>query len=311
MWVNIFWTGISVNNNQYLFIFIFLLSFLQGCTALQSFPHAARSGDTVALAVGSPLGMSRENTTAIITDIDGVESDITSRIRSIFKLYADPASKVYELSGNTSQLVYSAEHTPWITIVVLDLPSGLPVGDANIKFNTSAIYPGVGSHINNRELSINILPGDGVSNDFKYEFGIGASLSGNLTVLEPKSRAVYRHLSPSTMCPCPEYAAIEVRTSIPTKRFSISNGLIKVIPQDLTVFTGSGRYVTHGVTSSGELLVTFISPDEALQYIEAQFSVILFGLKFEGTPTINSIKYFDYDGNEVAGPASDYTVTLN
>jgi len=301
----------KMNNNQTLLFFLFILSLLHGCTALQSFPHAARSGDTVALAVGSPLNMARENTTATLTDINDVVTDITSNIRSIFKLYADPDSKVYNYSTPTWNLVSSSGHAPWISIVVLDLPVGLPEGSASIKFNTTATYPSIGSHLNDRELAIEILPGEGVSNDFTYEFGVGSSLPGNLNLLEPQPRAIYGHLFPSTECPCPDYAAIEVRTTISTNAGVISNDSIRVVPQDLTLLTYSGRDFTHGVTSAGdELLVTFLSTDGTLKHFEAQFSVVLYPNKFNGTPVIDSIKYFDIDGNEVAGPASEFAVSL-
>lgn len=300
-----------MNNSRYLFYFISLLSLLQGCTALQSFPHAARAGDTVALAVGSPSDMTRGNTTAIITDVNGMETDITPAIRSFFKLFADPMSKVYSYEAPTQNLVTSSGHDPWISIVVIDLPIGLPVGLANISFNTTAIYPSVGSHINDRDLAINILPGVGIPNNFTYEFGIGSSLNGNLKLLEPQKSAVYGHAYPSTACPCPDYAAIEIRTTIPSSLGGIANDWIRVIPQDLTVLTYSGRNVSHGVTSAGdELLVTFYSTDAKLKYFEAQFSVVLVGGSFVGTPTINSIKYFDIDGKEVLGPATDFNVTM-
>ena len=43
--------------------------------------------------------MKRANTSAIFTsDIDGIPVNITPNIRAIFKLYADPASKVYEFT---------------------------------------------------------------------------------------------------------------------------------------------------------------------------------------------------------------------
>ncbi|MDH5570652.1 MAG: hypothetical protein OEY89_02740 [Gammaproteobacteria bacterium] len=279
-----------------------------GCTALQPFPNVARSGDTVALAIGSPDDMSRANTTATFTsDVDGVPIDITSNIRSIFKLFADPASRIYNPNNITATLVESSKHTPWITIAVIDLPLGLQVGAGNIEFNTSAVYPDIGSHINDLQLPIEIIAGTGSSNSFDYELGKGASVSGSLTQLEPQARAVFGPTIPSAACPCPTYAAIEVKVAIPTLEGTIP-AEVRVIPDDLTMLTQSSRNMLHGVSSDGqELTVSFLSPTGSLEYYEAQFSVVQ---KMTGTPTINSIKYFDLNGNEVTGPVSDYTVVL-
>lgn len=290
---------------------IIALVAINGCTAMHPFPNVARGGDTVALAVGSPADMTKTNTTATFTsDIDGVVVDITTNIRSIFKLYADPASKVYETNGNTDDLVFSSKHSPWITIVALDLPQGLTVGAGNIAFNTTATYPDVGSHINNLLIPLEIVAGTGSPNSFTYEFGIGSQLAGDLTNLESQQVAVFGPTIPSVACPCPDYAAIEVKATIPTALGSLYPSLIKVIPEDLTVATISGRNFTQGVNGQN-ITAIFTSNTQKLKYYEAQFSVALNSLSsFTGTPTINSVRYFDIDGNEVTGPVADYTVSL-
>ena len=133
-----------------------------GCTALKTFPQAARGGDTIALAVGSPDGMTRANTTATFTsDSDGIPIDITANIRSIFKLYADKASSIYAKFSTTASIVNTSGHEPWVTIVALDLPTGLSTGPGQIQFNTPAAYPTIGSHINNFPVALEILPGTG------------------------------------------------------------------------------------------------------------------------------------------------------
>ena len=285
-----------------------VLVIASGCTALQPFPNVARGGDTVALAIGSSENMTRANTTATFTsDVDGVPIDVTANVRSIFKLFADPASRVYRPGSTTSFLVESSKHAPWITIAVLDLPLGLQVGAGNIEFNTSATYPDIGSHINDLQLPIEIIAGTGSSNAFDYELGLGATATGNLADLEPMARAVFGPTIPSVACPCPTYAAIEVKIAIPTAAGTIP-AEVRVIPDDLTMLTQSGRDMLHGVSSDGqELTVSFLSPTGSLEFYEAQFSVVQ---RMTGTPTINSIKYFDINGNEVGGPVADYTVAV-
>jgi len=302
-----------INNRLYLVLVLAAVAVGSGCTALQPFPNIARGGDTIALAVGSPEDMTRANTTATFTsDIDGIPIDITPNIRSIFKLYADPDSKVYDTGSNTASLVSSAGHSPWITIAVVDLPAGLTVGNGQIAFNTTATYPAIGSHINNLQLPVEIIAGIGSANTFNYEVGIGAQLTGDLTALEALPRAEYGPANPSVACPCPNYAAIEVKTNIPTSLGSLPSGFVRVVPSDLTVDTASGRSIVHGA-SGEDLTVIFFSNGGALKYYEAQFSVVLHSspaVSFIGTPTITSVRYFDINGNEVVGPVADYAVAL-
>ncbi len=284
-----------------------------GCTALQPFPNAARSGDTVALALGSALNMTRDNTSATFTsNTDGIPIDITSNIRSIFKLYADKASKIHEFGSMTASLVESSKHSPWVTVAVIDLPEDLAIGNGTIHFNTTARYPDIGSHINDIDLSLEILPGTGSSNSFEYEFGIGAQQTGDLTLLEPQTRAVFGPAFPSVDCPCPDYAAIEIKASIATSAGTIPLNFSRIVSEDMNVSTGSAKNMLYGVSADGQLLtVTFLSQEAKLKYYEAQFSVIPHSsISFNGTPTINSVKYYDSNGNEIAGPVSDYTVTI-
>lgn len=287
---------------------------INGCTALQSFPNFARGGDTITLAVGSPSDMTRANTTATFTsDVDGTLIDITPNIRSIFKLYADPASKVYE-SVVLDDLVFSSKHSPWITVVAIDLPQGLAIGTGTIEFTTSAIYPDVGTHINNLDIPIEIISGTGSANSFTYEFGMGSQTTSNLTILESKPVAVFGPTIPSIACPCPDYAAIEITatipTSIPTSIGTLNPSFVKVIPEDLSVLTESSMNFLQG--SNGQnLTVIFTSNTEKLKYYEAQFSVAIHSaFSFIETPTINSVRYFDINGNEVSGPVVDYSVSL-
>ena len=62
-----------------------------GCAALQPLPHSARPGDTIALAVGSPEGLTRMNTVVTFTpDSDPVNPvDLSSNIVAIFNASPD------------------------------------------------------------------------------------------------------------------------------------------------------------------------------------------------------------------------------
>lgn len=299
-------------------IFVILITLLggYGCTGLNPLPNAARSGDTIALAVGSPVGMTRANTTATFTsDSDGIPVDITPNIRAIFKLYADKTSNVYEDGSNTASLVESAGHEQWVTVVALDLPT-LPVGPGVVKFTTTATYPPIDSHINNVPIPLEILAGEGSSNSFPYQVGNFFVSSGNLGRLEALPQAVFAPTLPSAACPCPDYGAIEVKVHMPTNAgISLPEYFVKVNADDLTVKTESSRSVAYGLVNGEDLTVILTSLSGKLQYYEARFSVALrSGITFSGTPSVTSIRYFDVDGTEISGPqpspTGDYNVVM-
>ncbi|MCK5091252.1 MAG: hypothetical protein KAR30_01880, partial [Gammaproteobacteria bacterium] len=72
---------------------LILISIVTGCVSIQPFPNAAKSGETITLAVGSPEGMTKDNITVTFTSNDQVtypgSTDITSGVKSVLKLYPD------------------------------------------------------------------------------------------------------------------------------------------------------------------------------------------------------------------------------
>ena len=283
-----------------------------GCTALKTFPQAARAGETITLAVGSPDGMTRANTTATFTsDIDGIPVDITANIRSIFKLYADKASSIYQQFSPTTNIVSTSGHEPWVTIVALDLPTGLMTGPGKVQFNTTATYPTIGSHINSLAIALEILPGTGTPSIFTYELGVGATIDGNLADLEAQTHAVVGPQFPSPSCPCPDYGAIEIKMSMPNSLgTALEPSRVRVLTDDMTMETGSSRGISYGLNGQ-DLTVIITSPTGKLKYYEARFSVVLQPFAtFSGAPTITSVRYFDVNGNETVGPVSDYVASL-
>lgn len=309
---------------QHFLLYLSLIVFFgSGCTTLQTFPPRwVKSGDTIALGLGSPLDMTRANTTAkFVYDSDGTEVDLTPNIRAIFKLYPDEESNVFALDANTNQLVLSSGHAPWIVIAAIDLPSDLNTSPTEslagtVQFSTTATYPDFDMHINDIPIPLEVLPGVGSPADFPYQVGSLMETHGDLTRLEADPRAVFQPTFPSTFCPCPDYAAIEIKVNMPAgiggSPVPLADSLIRVVDEDLTVATRSGRSFTYALAANGEdLTVMLISPTGKLKYYESRFSVFLWPtFDFIGTPTVTSIRYFDLNGDEVAGPTTDYQVAL-
>jgi hypothetical protein len=264
--------------------------------------------------------MTRANTTATFTSAaDSIPRDITANIRAIFKLYADKASEVYQNGSNTGTLVGSAGHEQWVTIAVIDLPSfspALPLGPGNVRFNTTAVYPGVDIPINNVDIPLDILAGPGSRQSFDYQVGTFSVVDGDLGRLEARPRAVIGPAYPSAACPCPDYGAIEVKIDMPTNFGpTLPTQFLQVLGEDLMVNTGSNRSMIYGLNNGQDLTVMLFSPTGKLKYNEARFSVVLrTGASFTGTPTVTSVRYFDLNGSEITGPlptpGGDYGVVM-
>ena len=146
-----------------------LVAIMSGCTSLQTFPTVARAGDTVSVAVGAPDGMTRANTTVYFEyDSDSSQVNLTPGIRSIFKLHADPVSGMHKKvvgqpsSVDIPSLIQTSGHAPWVTVMVVDLPSGMTAGTGQLLVNTTgADYPTIGSHINDLQTNgkrIDLVP---------------------------------------------------------------------------------------------------------------------------------------------------------
>jgi hypothetical protein len=309
-----------------------------GCTALQSFPNAARAGDTVALAIGSPDGMDKTNTTAVyvsqsdpnyvpISDPSYPGSAIQHPlgIRSIFKLYADKASEQYQLNNLNTNIVSTSGHEAWVTIAAIDLPTTLPTGFGEVLFSSpTSTYPTVGSHIDNVPVSLEVLPaaGSGTPDNyaaiFPYELGVGASSTGDLSTLEPQEHSVIFPEFQGTPGPYgTTYGAIELEIDLKTSRgTSLPQRAMRALVDDMTPKTGSSRSVSYSLKSNGvdgsTLKVLIISPEGKLTYYEPRITIVLNPpITFTSTPTINTVNYYNVDGGPATGPAiAQYNVEL-
>jgi len=281
---------------------------ISGCTALNTFPQAARGGDTVALALGSPDGMSRANTTAeFVSDADNppVSYDLTPGIRGIFKLFADKASSIYATGNTTRNIIDTSGHEPWITVMGVDLPQGLPEGPGVVNITTTGVdYPTIGSHINDISINLEILPGVGEASDLAYEFGVGTTLPGDLTTLEALPHAQVMPVFPQGTS-WPRYGAIEMSLRVPTT----AGTAVRVVFDDMRVTMPSSTSTMFSPRDvNQDMKVMLLNSKGKLHYYAPRFSLVLVDREdlddsFLSTPVINSVSYYDTNGNSVAGPA--------
>lgn len=166
-----------------LFLFLAALA-LGGCTATNTFSTVARSGDTVALAVGWNLPVNMNNITAQFTDASGAPFSYglgAPGFRAVAQLYPDPVSQLV-VGTMTNQNPPDPQNPDGIlqeasvgyflnqitqndpdwnqTVVYLDLPQGMAPGIANITL------AGPSGNLTANPLKVNVLPGTGVSNKF-------------------------------------------------------------------------------------------------------------------------------------------------
>jgi len=302
-----------MENRFCLYIGLWIISgcLFSGCAAVKTFPQVARGGDTITLAVGSPDNMNRQNTNvSFVSDVDA--SIVNIPIRSIFKLYADKVSSVYQVGlTNTNSIIDYSGHEPWVNIIALDLPPGLTPGTGVLNISTTAIYP-AGLDINGYPISIEILPGTGTPSVFEYYRLGGTQANGDLSLLEPLQHVKVRPAF-GDKGSWPAYAAMEIKLNTPTTAgTALVKPLVRVELEDMEVSTFSDIISYWWITNGEDITVHLISPNGLLKYYEARMAVVLSPqFAFSGTPVISSVNYYDANGNAVPGPAvNSYNVTI-
>lgn len=136
------------------FIGIGLMLVVQfGCIGLKTFPYTAQAGDTVTIGGGLDLGgsneyMNRTNTKLELRKVLALGNpptidpsfptrDITANIRSIFQLYPDPRSPIWNYNMFLGPLT---EGRPYQTGLALDLPSDLWPGFYQLIVSSSVTF---------------------------------------------------------------------------------------------------------------------------------------------------------------------------
>lgn len=180
------------NRTAYPAMLLLLLAWLaSGCTAVNTFPLAARSGDTVSVMVGGSEQARKETIGAVLTDAAGGVYDLQAMglVRSVFNLRADGRAHGMHYSPYLDSFIsWSNGHEPVQTVLVADLPPNLDPGNATltVRLNVTDNSSGVGDPAS---IQLEILPGTGSSNAFRRRTGSGGSVAADLPALEPAPHA--------------------------------------------------------------------------------------------------------------------------
>lgn len=274
-------------------LIVFIVFILQGCVATQSFPTVARGGDTVTIAVGSPDGMRKSNTSAeFVSDVDG--STITLSIRSIIRLRPDQTSNLALFDPFVNAEDYYTGHSQWLSVIVIDLPEGLTVGPGEININSSASYGAFPVGINDVPVSIEIIEGTGTRNKFTYNNNFGGVGPANLSNLESLPQVVVR---PPYLTQAVIFAAAEIKVNIPMD--SVTDRAIRIVADDFYTKNSQDQVQMNWSRVGDDFTVNFISPSATMEPKQLRFSVVLRpGNEFMTAPEprVVSVKLFDING---------------
>lgn len=164
---------------------------LTGCTAVKTFPVAARSGDTISVMIGGSEQARKETVDVTLTDASGGVWDLQTQglVRSVFNLRADGrAHGLHYSSYLDSFFPWSAGHEPVQTVLVANLPAGLPPGNATltVRLNATDNSSGIADPVS---IAVEVLTGEGASSNFARKSGSGGSVPADLLALEPAPHA--------------------------------------------------------------------------------------------------------------------------
>lgn len=285
-----------------------ILAILNGCVAMQPFPHAARAGDTVTLAVGSADGMTAGNT--LVEFFPGNDpatvSPILVPVRSIVKVYPDKSSNAW--LGVTG-IAPRSGHGNWLNVVVVDLPD-LPVGSGIIRVTTDGevTYPRFSASPNGTDIPMEILPGNGSANPFDYYSLDGVSEPGDLWRLEQLPQVVIKPpVAAEGDAESVHYGAIMFNITVPMTSLDgspvMDEGIAVILddqPQNLT------KQVNLFWRRDGnDFTISLISPLGMASY-QSRVSIVPkfpdFPYKIIDVPVLNSVIYYDLNGSPTTGP---------
>jgi hypothetical protein len=170
---------------------LILIVGLPACTSVNTFPMAARAGDTVSVMVGGSEKARKETMSVTLTDATSQTWDLKSMglVRSVFNLRTEGRAYGMHYSPYLDSYVsWSAGHEPVQTVLVADIPPNVNPGMAtmNISLNATDNSSGISSPFS---VKLEILAGSGSSDQFLRKNSGGGSSAVDFSRLEPAPHA--------------------------------------------------------------------------------------------------------------------------
>jgi len=159
-----------------------------GCVSLRTIASIARAGDTVSMMVGGSEEARKETIdVTLVSEVNGhQEWDLQALglVRSVFCVRADGRAAGLHYSSYLDQsFSWTYRHEPLQTVLVVDLPTDVPVGPAQVvvDINTTDDSAGIGHPVT---LNLEIIAGNGSPDDFARQDFSGTP-AAELQRLEP------------------------------------------------------------------------------------------------------------------------------
>ncbi|WP_372521445.1 hypothetical protein [Sulfuricaulis sp.] len=184
--------AVMVRTNKTLFVWmLIMLVGLPACTSVNTFPMAARAGDTVSVMVGGSELARKETMSVTLTDATSQTWDLKSLglVRSVFNLRTEGRAYGMHYSPYLdSYISWSAGHEPVQTVLVADLPVNVNPGMAtlNVSLNATDNSSGIASPFS---VKLEILAGAGSSDQFLHRNAGGGSAAADFSRFEPAPHA--------------------------------------------------------------------------------------------------------------------------
>ncbi len=264
---------------------------------MRSFPTAARSGDTVTLAVGSLDGMNKNNTTAtFVSDVDASSTDLA--IRAVIRLRPDQTSTSALFDPFLNAEDYYTGHSQWLAVIVIDLPAGLTVGAGHIGVQTTADTGAFAYNINDIPVALEIIDGIAAPNQFSYNAGFDPTRSapGNLSSLEALPQVVFKSLDATSGV---RFSAAEIKVNIPTQ--NVTTPEFRVVADDFYTKDAQDQLQMSWTKDGDDFIVNFICPKGGIETKQLRFSVVTQVDKFVTEPgsVITSVELYNVNGESV------------
>jgi len=297
-------------------LIIAVVMILQACVGVQTFPVAARAGDTIALPVGTQDNLNQSNVTLhYYPEGSTTPIDLTSNVRSTFKIYPDKTSRVWVEDVN--RLLLYTGHSPWQNVLAVDLPVDLPTGsgyfDVILGGDVIEANPNFIKSVTAVQIAMDVLPASAnpVPNDFGFfTDAFAAPESGDLSRLMPLRRLVLRPgVSPgeygNDQVAAAQYVIKLSPNAALVDALDSGNAKISIIRDEIP--DDSANQVQLSWSRVADVVtVNVISPVGGIRANLLRFDMLFLfitGLNyldiFSLSPQLQSVTYFDITGNVV------------
>ena len=305
--------------NVFLLGFVTLTLLFQGCAAVNTFPMAARPGDTVSVMVGGSEKANEATTDVTLTDAAGTPWDLQALglVRSVFNLRADHrAHGTHYSPWLDSEFSWIKGHEPVQTVLVIDIPSvnnaaanNAAPGPATLTVNTNVDddSSGVFTPFN---IALDILDSTldtsliGSSDEFLRKNIFPPTVAASFEDLEPAPHAKISFGDGRGGLGTSSFGAASVIVDFDDTVVNggdlnvyVSESTVKGTQSNQTGPFGGKQRMVYWRQSGSQLLIDVIAP----QGIEGRYlqMYVLHPRGLAGDPmlSLSSIKYYDLDGS--------------